>query len=140
MVQRFGEMAPEREVKFAPVNLQTVESDGTFSGYAIVFGQVDLGQDLVMPGAFRESLSTRDARGVKLLFQHDPNEPIGVWLELGEDGRGLFAEGRLMPEVTRAREVLSLMSAGAPMRSCCATGTASGPPCVSVWGRAFSRS
>lgn len=66
-----------------------------------------------MPGAFRESLATRGARGVKLLFQHDPNEPIGVWLELAEDARGLFAKGRLMPEVTRAREVLSLMRAGA---------------------------
>jgi HK97 family phage prohead protease len=50
---------------------------------------------------------------VKLLFQHDPNEPIGVWLELTEDTRGLFARGRLMPEVSRAREVLSLMRAGA---------------------------
>jgi HK97 family phage prohead protease len=36
-----------------------------------------------------------------------------VWLELCEDSRGLFARGRLMPEVTRAREVLSLMRAGA---------------------------
>lgn len=113
MLQRFGEIAPEREVKFAPVNLQTVEADGTFSGYASVFGQVDLGQDLVMPGAFRESLQSRGAHGVKLLFQHDPNEPIGVWLELAEDARGLVAKGRLMPEVTRAREVLSLMRAGA---------------------------
>lgn len=113
MLQRFGDLAPECEVKFAPVNLQAVEADGTFSGYASVFGQVDLGQDLVMPGAFRESLAKRGARGVKLLFQHDPNEPIGVWLELAEDARGLFAKGRLMPEVTRAREVLSLMRAGA---------------------------
>lgn len=113
MLQRFGELAPECEVKFAPVNLQTVEADGTFSGYASVFGQVDLGQDLVMPGAFCESLANRGPRGVKLLFQHNPNEPIGVWLELTEDTRGLFAKGRLMPEVTRAREVLSLMRAGA---------------------------
>ena len=59
MLRRFGELAPEHEVKFAPVNLQTVEADGTFTGYASVFGQVDLGQDLVMPGAFRESLATR---------------------------------------------------------------------------------
>jgi len=113
MLQRFGERLPVREVKFAPVDLKSVEADGSFSGYASVFGEVDLGQDLVMPGAFRESLALRGARGVKLLFQHDPNEPIGVWLELHEDGKGLFARGRLMPEVTRAREVLSLMRAGA---------------------------
>lgn len=113
MLQRFGEMAPEREVKFAPVDLKSVEADGTFSGYASLFGMVDLGQDLVMPGAFRESLSSRGARGVKLLFQHDPSEPIGVWLEIAEDDKGLFARGRLMPEVNRGREVLSLMRAGA---------------------------
>jgi HK97 family phage prohead protease len=113
MLQRFGEIAPMREVKFAPCDLKSVEADGTFSGYASLFGAVDLGQDLVMPGAFAESLDARGARGVKLLFQHDPNEPIGVWLELNEDDKGLFARGRLMPEVTRAREVLSLMRAGA---------------------------
>jgi Escherichia/Staphylococcus phage prohead protease len=113
MLQRFGETLPEREVKFAPVDLKSVEADGTFSGYASLFGTVDLGQDLVMPGAFRDSLKARGVRGVKLLFQHDPDEPIGVWLELAEDARGLFARGRLMPEVTRAREVLSLMRARA---------------------------
>jgi NAD(P)-dependent dehydrogenase (short-subunit alcohol dehydrogenase family) len=36
MLQRFGELAPERAVKFALVNMQTVEADGTFSGYAMV--------------------------------------------------------------------------------------------------------
>jgi uncharacterized protein len=113
MLQRFGETLPEREVKFAPVDLKSVEADGTFSGYASLFGEVDLGNDLVMPGAFRESLAARGAQGVKLLFQHDPNEPIGVWLDLAEDARGLYARGRLMPEVSRAREVLSLMRAGA---------------------------
>jgi HK97 family phage prohead protease len=113
MLQRFGETLPEREVRFAPCDLKRVEADGTFAGYASLFGEVDLGQDLVMPGAFRESLRARGTQGVKLLFQHDPNEPIGVWLELYEDAKGLFARGRLMPEVARAREVLSLMRAGA---------------------------
>jgi HK97 family phage prohead protease len=48
-----------------------------------------------------------------MLFQHDPSEPVGVWLELREDHRGLYARGRLIPEVTRARELLSLLRAGA---------------------------
>jgi len=113
MLQRFGEIFPVPEVKFAPVDLKSVEADGTFSGYASLFGEVDLGRDVVMPGAFRDSLAARGPRGVKLLFQHDPNEPIGVWLDLAEDGKGLRARGRLMPEVTRGREVLSLMRAGA---------------------------
>jgi HK97 family phage prohead protease len=47
-----------------------------------------------------------------MLFQHDPSEPIGVWLELTEDFRGLYARGRLIPEVVRARELHALLKAG----------------------------
>ena len=68
---------------------------------------------MVMPGAFRASLAKRGSGGVKMLFQHDPNTPIGVWLDIREDGEGLFVKGRLTTEVERAREVLSLMRAGA---------------------------
>jgi hypothetical protein len=103
----------ERETKFAPLDLKQVAADGSFSGYASIFGKADLGGDLVEPGAFAKSLAARGATGVKMLFQHDPAEPIGVWEALTEDSTGLFARGRLMPEVARAREVLSLMRAGA---------------------------
>jgi hypothetical protein len=102
-----------RETKFAPCDLKAVDTDGTFEGYASVFGAEDMAHDVVMPGAFKASLSARSAQGVKLLFQHDPAQPIGVWLELSEDAKGLYARGRLMPEVAKAREVLSLMRAGA---------------------------
>lgn len=84
--------------------------DGHFSGYASVFGVPDLGRDVVVPGAFAASLARRGAAGVRLLFQHDPAEPIGRWLSLREDARGLFAEGQLNLAVQRAREVdLSLI-------------------------------
>jgi hypothetical protein len=101
------------ELKFTALNLKRVEPDGTFAGYASLFNREDLGGDLILPGAFRDSLASRGPAGIKMLFQHNPNEPIGVWLELAEDARGLWAKGRLMPEVARAREVLSLMRAGA---------------------------
>jgi len=38
---------------------------------------------------------------------------LRVWLELREDHRDLFARGRLIPEVARGRELLSLLRAGA---------------------------
>ena len=41
------------------------------------------------------------------------SEPVGIWLELREDFRGLFARGRLIPEVARGRELISLLRAGA---------------------------
>ena len=93
--------------------LDEVEPDGVFSGYASLFGAVDLGKDVVEKGAFAASLKTRGAAGIRMLFQHDPAEPIGVWTEIREDARGLFVRGRLTKEVARAREVLSLMRGGA---------------------------
>lgn len=101
------------ELKFTRLNLKRVDPDGTFAGYASLFNREDLGGDLILPGAFRDSLRERGAAGIKMLFQHNPNEPIGVWEQLTEDARGLWAKGRLMPDVSRAREVLSLMRAGA---------------------------
>lgn len=101
------------ERKAARFDCKTVRADGGFEGYASLFGAEDLGRDMVMPGAFRASLARRGAKGVKLLYQHDPSEVIGVWTSIAEDEKGLFVEGRLLPEISRAREVLSLMRAGA---------------------------
>jgi len=104
---------PAPEHSFTTLDLKRVEPDGTFSGYASLFNAEDMGRDIVLPGAFRDSLAKRGAAGIKLLFQHNPNEPIGIWESLKEDARGLFARGRLMLDVARAREVLALMRAGA---------------------------
>lgn len=90
-----------------------VGADGTIEGYASVFGEVDQARDMVLPGAFRESLKLRGRHRVPMLFQHDPAEPIGIWQELREDHRGLFARGRLIPDVARSREVLALLREGA---------------------------
>jgi HK97 family phage prohead protease len=101
------------ETKFARAALSAVDADGTFTGYASLFGRADMSRDMVMPGAFRASLAKRGAGGVRMLFQHDPATPIGVWLDVREDGAGLFVKGRLATDAERAREVLALMRAGA---------------------------
>jgi HK97 family phage prohead protease len=90
----------------------SIAPDGTVEGYASLFGEIDQARDMVMPGAFSASLQRRGVRRVPMLFQHDPAEPIGVWLDLTEDARGLFARGRLIPEVVRARELIALLAAG----------------------------
>jgi HK97 family phage prohead protease len=90
-----------------------IAPDGAIQGYASLFGEIDGARDMVAPGAFARTLRTRGLRRIPMLFQHDPAEPIGVWLELREDHRGLYARGRLIPEVMRARELLALLKAGA---------------------------
>lgn len=101
------------ERKFASLSIDHVEHDGRFCGYASLFGEVDLGKDAILPGAFLKSVRERGPSGIRMLWQHDPNEPIGVWTHISEDHRGLYVEGKLTAGVTRAREVLELMRAGA---------------------------
>jgi HK97 family phage prohead protease len=90
-----------------------VEADGTFEGYASLFNRQDMGRDVVAPGAFAESLRRRGPRGVRLLFQHDAGQPLGVWHTIREDARGLHVTGRLLPEIARSREVHAMLRAGA---------------------------
>jgi HK97 family phage prohead protease len=86
------------------------DNDGVFEGYASVFGVVDQGMDVVERGAFRKSLGSRK---VKMLWQHDMSQPIGVWDDIYEDERGLFVRGRLLKEVEKGREAMALLRAGA---------------------------
>lgn len=87
------------------------DEDGIFEGYASVFDVVDQGMDVVNKGAFSKSLST--GRKVKMLWQHQQSEPIGVFEEVREDERGLFVRGRLLKDVRRGREAMALLKAGA---------------------------
>ena len=105
--------APALEVKFTALDLKRVQQDGAFEGYASLFDVEDLGHDVVLPGAFAKSLVSRGVGGIKMLLQHDANQPIGVWTRLTEDARGLFVQGQLTLDVPRAAEVLALMRSGA---------------------------
>ncbi len=79
-----------------------IDERGRFAGYASVFERADEAGDLVMPGAFAKSLARRGAHQLRMLFQHDPKEPVGTWEVAREDGYGLWVEGRLVPGVPRA--------------------------------------
>jgi uncharacterized protein len=101
------------EVKLAPARLTSVAEDGSFSGYASLFDRVDLAKDRVRRGAFRPSLAQRGAAGIRMLWQHDAAEPIGIWLAMAEDERGLAVRGRLAATVARAQEAKALLRDGA---------------------------
>lgn len=105
-------LAPLSDAGLAPVRLM-LAADGGIEGYASLFGEIDQARDMVMPGAFTQTLKQRGLRKIPMLFQHDPSEPVGVWLELTEDWRGLRARGRLIPDVARGRELLALLREGA---------------------------
>lgn len=87
------------------------DAEGVFEGYASVFDVIDQGLDVVKPGAFAKTLAS--GRKVKMLWQHDQSQPIGVWEHVAEDERGLFVRGRLVKGVRQADEAGELLKAGA---------------------------
>jgi HK97 family phage prohead protease len=99
------------ETKFCRVSGVTVGDDATIEGYASVFGSVDQGGDAVLPGAFAPSLKA--GRKVRMLWQHDAFQPIGVWDDVREDQKGLWVRGRILTDVAKGREAASLVAAGA---------------------------
>lgn len=93
-----------------PFKVKAVSDDGLFSGYGSVFGVVDSYQEVVAPGAFKESL---DSRVPSLLWQHRSGEPIGVYTAVKEDNVGLHVEGKLALKTTRGAEAYELLKMGA---------------------------
>lgn len=100
------------ETKFLALDPDVVREGARIEGYASVFDAPDDSLDEVAPGAFEASLRRKGA-GVKLLWQHDPAQPIGVWETLAEDERGLYARGRLLTELRQGAEAAALLRAGA---------------------------
>ncbi|MFZ5964707.1 HK97 family phage prohead protease [Thalassococcus sp. BH17M4-6] len=106
----------ELEHKFCRLGADEIVADGMkIEGYASLFGSPDQGNDVVASGAYAASLKRLGAerRGIKMLWQHDPAQPIGIWDEVREDARGLYVKGRLLDSVARGREAAALIAAGA---------------------------
>lgn len=84
---------------------------GTFTGYASVFGNIDLGGDIMERNAFKEFSTTRDGQ-IRVLMQHRTSDIIGL-ASVSQDDKGLAFQGQLILEVPKAREAHALMKAGA---------------------------
>jgi uncharacterized protein len=100
----------ELEHKAIRFECKSLDDTGVFEGYASKFGNEDLGADIVVRGAFANSLKDRGIRGVKMLHEHDTAQPIGKWLDLVENDYGLYCKGKLLIEqLPKAKEVHALL-------------------------------
>lgn len=87
--------------------------EGTFTGYASVFGNVDSYGDVVVKGAFEESLATQKVFPVYWSHQmSDPMMNIGKTLEIREDDHGLFVKAQLDLETPMGAQVHRLIKDG----------------------------
>jgi uncharacterized protein len=92
------------------LELKSLSEQGTFTGMASVFGNVDLGGDVVEPGAFSRSLQHKKGE-VPILYQHDTRQPIGLG-RVRETRAGLEITGELVMQTSKAQEAYALMKRG----------------------------
>tara|TARA_R110000744_G_scaffold94119_2_gene181732 strand:+ start:1308 stop:2123 length:816 start_codon:yes stop_codon:yes gene_type:complete len=106
---------PTEEKSYIEVKseIKAESDDGTFEGYGSVFNNADLGNDVIKTGAFTKSLNQRGHSGVKLLYQHKSDMPIGVFDEIREDSHGLYVKGRLALKTQAGKEAYELLKMGA---------------------------
>jgi len=99
------------ETKNIEFKLGDIGDDGTFIGYGSIFDNIDSYKDIVKKGAFKKTLNER--KNIKMLWQHDSREPIGIFTKVYEDDVGLVVEGKIALDVRRGAEAYSLMKLGA---------------------------
>lgn len=86
--------------------VKTINEEGSFTGYAAIFNNVDLGGDKIIPGAFKKTL--RANKG-KVPVYADHHTHIGWNLKAKEDEKGLLVEGQINLDVQLGREKHALM-------------------------------
>lgn len=82
------------------------EEEGIITGYASVFGEIDLAGDAIKKGAFTSSLSERMP---VMLWNHNSDIVLGKWLEVREDEKGLLVKGQLCLDIEKSQEVYELL-------------------------------
>ena len=96
-------MLVHQTLSLSKCDIKFAASEGTFSGYGSVFGNVDSDDDVIMAGAYSEVLKKDQA--VPVYVNHgwlDGKLPVGSWSGLKEDDRGLFGDASLVMKMPSA--------------------------------------
>lgn len=88
---------------------ETISDEGIVSGYASTWNNSDAVGDIIRKGAFKKTLNERQPR---ILWSHNPSEPIGRMVEAYEDAKGLFITIKFNLDVQRGREAYAMFKAG----------------------------
>lgn len=95
------------ETKNFRVEIKKIEEDGTFEGRLAVYGNIDVGGDIVKRGAFTKTVKESGGE-IPLLWQHDSKQPIGL-LGLSDSEDALIVKGRILLDVARGMEAYLLL-------------------------------
>lgn len=107
-------MKIEKEFKSFLLEIKGITEESEyfiFEGYASTFNNIDYGNDVVIRGAFSDSLSKNSQ--VPILWGHRMDYfPLGVTIELYEDNKGLFVKAKLPKADPRITSVIAQMKIG----------------------------
>lgn len=110
-------MNEQLEHKTVPFEFKDLDDTGYFKGYASTFGgDPDLGGDVIVKGAFTETIAKRGKFGssIKMLWSHNHSiPPIGIYKSFEENSKGLAIEGNYALQTQMGKEVHSLSKMGA---------------------------
>ena len=102
------------DIQYRTVELRASDDGAGFSGYAAHFGSVDAYGTAMKRGAFRKTLKERGDR-IPVLYQHNPEWPIGRPTELKEDKTGLYFDAAISEGTSQGRDVMTLLRDGVPL-------------------------
>lgn len=99
-----------------PFEVKQVSEDGAFSGYGSTFGgDPDSYGDVIAKGAFTKSLAKggRNGTGIAMLWQHNSDQPVGIWPSISEDSKGLVVQGKIAVDTVLGKDAYTLLKMGA---------------------------
>jgi HK97 family phage prohead protease len=91
------------------MEIKEISADGSFTGMLSVYNVIDLGKDLVEPGAFTKTIKDH-GNEVPMLWQHKPDVPIGM-LTLEDGPDALTVKGQLLLDLPEAKKAYLLIKA-----------------------------
>jgi len=93
-----------------PLEVKDVGEDGVIEGLAAAYGNLDLGGDIIVPGAFTKTI--RGRKTLPMLLYHDTRRPVGVWTDFEDGARGLKLKGRITTAISDGAEALAMARDG----------------------------
>lgn len=94
----------------APLEIKDADSKGRFIGDVAVFDNVDLGDDVIVSGAFKSFKTTRDGQ-IRLALYHDLRKLVGK-AKYKQTKNSLQLEGQLNMKVSYVSDAYELMKDG----------------------------
>lgn len=102
-----------KNIGFDLVDFKVAKEDertATVKAYVAIFGNIDRANEMIVKGAFEQSLAKKLP---KVVWSHDWEDPIGKVLTATEDERGLLVEMEILKTVQQGAEAVELLKAGA---------------------------